>query len=54
MRGSQTTRSDYAYPRFQNLVQGIKIVHPDHAWIDDIIDVRLRNKLVYLPVLMDL
>jgi hypothetical protein len=54
VRGPQATRSDDADPRFQNLAQGMKIMHPDHAWVNDIIDVRLRKKLLYLPVFMDL
>jgi hypothetical protein len=44
VRGPQTTRSDCVYSRFQNLVQGVKIVHPDHVWVDDIIDVGIRNR----------
>ena len=43
-----------AYPPFLNVMQGMKIMHPDHVWVDEIIDVRLRNKLMYLPALMDL
>jgi len=52
-RRPRTTQSDHAYPRYPNLVQGLTIVRPDQVWVGDITDVRLRQEVVYLAVLMD-
>jgi len=52
-RRPRTTHSDHAYPRYPNLVQGLKIVRPDHVWVTDITYVRLHHEFVYLAVLMD-
>jgi transposase InsO family protein len=52
-RRPRTTRSDHAYPRDPNLVQGLMIVRPDQVWVGDMTYVRLHQEFVYLAVLMD-
>jgi putative transposase len=53
-RRLRTTPSDHAYPRYPNLVQGLTVVHPEHAWVGDITSVRLCHEFVYLAVFMDI
>ena len=52
-RPPRTTDSGHAYPRFPNLVEGLKATRPDQVWVADITYVRLRKEFVYLAVLMD-
>jgi putative transposase len=49
----RTTCSHHVYPRYQNLVQGLTVVRPDHVWVADITYIRLPEAFVYLAVLMD-
>jgi putative transposase len=49
----RTTCSHHVYPRYQNLVQGVTVVRPDHVWVADITYIRLPEAFVYLAVLMD-
>jgi putative transposase len=52
-RRPRTTDSGHAYPRYPNLVEGLKVTRPDEVWVADITYVRLRKEFVYLSVLMD-
>ena len=52
-RRPRTTQSAHAYPRDPNLVQDLALIRPDHVWVADITDVRVRQECVYLAVLMD-
>jgi transposase InsO family protein len=49
----RTTDSGHAYPRYPNLVEGLKVTRPDAVWVADITSIRLRKEFVYLAVLMD-
>jgi transposase InsO family protein len=52
-RKVKTTDSAHAFPRFRNLVEGIKARRPDHIWVSDITYIRLGNGFVYLAVILD-
>jgi len=52
-RKRRTTHSDHAFPRYPNLVQGLKVVRPDQVWVSDITYIHLRREFVYLAVIMD-
>ena len=52
-RKPRTTDSGHAYPRYPNLVEGLKVTRPDEVWVADITYIRLRKEFVYLAVLMD-
>jgi putative transposase len=49
----RTTDSGHAFPRYPNLVEGLKVTRPDQVWVADITSIRLRKEFVYLSVLMD-
>lgn len=49
----RTTNSQHPYPRYPNLVQGLKIVCPDQVWVCDITYIRLHAEFVFLAVVMD-
>jgi putative transposase len=49
----RTVDSQYAYPRYPNLVHNLKVVRPDQVWVSDIIYVHLLMEFVYLAVIMD-
>jgi len=53
-REPQTTDSGHAYPRFPNLVEGLKVTRPEQVWVADITYIRSRKEFVYLSVLMDM
>jgi putative transposase len=53
-RKPRTTDSGHAYPRYPNLVEGLKVARPDEVWVADITYIRLRKEFVYLAVLMDI
>jgi putative transposase len=53
-RKSRTTDSGHAYPRYPNLVEGLKVTRPDEVWVADITYIRLRKEFVYFAVLMDI
>jgi len=52
-RRPRTTSSDHAFPRYPNLVEGLKVERPDQVWVADITHIRLRKEFVYLAVVMD-
>ena len=49
----RTTNSEHPYPRYPNLVAGLKITHPEQVWVSDITYIRLRQGFVYLAIIMD-
>jgi putative transposase len=53
VRKTRTTNSQHPFPRYENLVKGLKIQGPDHVWVADITYIRLHREFVYLAVLMD-
>ena len=53
-RKPRTTDSGHTHPRFANLVEDLKVTHPEQVWVADITYIRLRKEFVYLSVLMDL
>jgi putative transposase len=53
VRKPRTTDSQHAYPRFPNLVEGLRVMRPDQVWVADITYIRLKEEFVYLSVLMD-
>jgi putative transposase len=53
VRKPRTTDSQHAYPRFPNLVEGLRVMRPDQVWVADITYIRLKKEFVYLSVLMD-
>jgi len=52
-KGYRTTNSDHPYQRYANLVQDLKITHPDQVWVCDITYIRLFQEFVFLAVIMD-
>jgi putative transposase len=52
-RRPRTTNSDHPFPRYPNLVEGLKVERPEQVWVADITYIRLRKEFVYLAVLMD-
>lgn len=52
-RKPRTTDSGHGFARFPNLVEGLKVEHPEHVWVADITYIRLHREFVYLAVLMD-
>lgn len=52
-RKCRTTNSEHPYPRYPNLVEGLKITHPEQVWVCDITYVRLGTGFVYLAAIMD-
>jgi putative transposase len=53
VRKTRTTDSGHAFPRYPNLVKGLKIRRPEQVWVADITYIRLRDEFVYLAVVMD-
>ncbi len=49
-RHPRTTCRHHAYPRYQNVVQGLTIVRPDHVWVAAITYIRHPEAFVYLAV----
>jgi putative transposase len=49
----RTTNSQHPYPRYPNLVKGLKIGYPDQVWVSDITYIRLGSGFVYLAIVMD-
>ena len=54
VRKRRTTDSTHPYPRYPNLVDELKVTHPDQVWVADITYIRLKKDFVYLAVLMDI
>ena len=52
-RKRRTTNSNHAFPRYDNLVKGLTVTHPEQVWVADITYIRLRYHFVYLALLMD-
>src|SRR5204863_5285245 len=53
VRKTRTTDSGHAFPRYPNLVKGLKIRRPEQVWVADITYIRLHDEFVYLAVVMD-
>jgi putative transposase len=53
-RKPRTTDSCHAYPRYLNLVEGLKVTRPDEVWVADVAYIRLRKKFIYLAVFIDI
>jgi hypothetical protein len=47
-RKPRTTDSEHPYPRFPNLVEGLKVTRPEQVWVADITYIRLRKEFIYL------
>jgi len=47
------TDSDHPFPRYPNLVVGLEVVRPEQVWVSNLTDIRLRDGLVYLAVILD-
>jgi len=52
-RKYRTTNSNHAYPRYANLVEGLKIVQPDQVWVSDVTYIRLGTGFVFLAIVLD-
>ena len=52
-RKVRTTNSNHAFPRFENLVKGLAVTHPNQVWVSDITYIALGSGFVYLAILMD-
>jgi transposase InsO family protein len=52
-RKTRTTDSQHPYPRYQNLVKDLEIIHPDMVWCSDITYIRLKNGFIYLAIILD-
>jgi transposase InsO family protein len=52
-RRPRTTDSAHGFPRYRNLVEGLRVVRPEQVWVADITYVRLHHEFIYLAVLMD-
>jgi len=48
----RTTNSQHDFPRYPNLVQDLRVTHPDQGWVADITWIHLRHEDVYLAVIM--
>ncbi len=53
-RKRRTTNSEHGFPRYPNLVLGLKVERPEQVWVSDITYIRLRDEFVYLAVVMDI
>jgi transposase InsO family protein len=49
----RTTNSEHGFPRFPNLMEGLRVSRPDQVWVADITYIRLKHGFIYLAVLMD-
>lgn len=52
-RKTRTTESQHPYPRYENLVKNLEVVHPNQIWVSDITYIRLKNDFVYLAIVLD-
>jgi putative transposase len=52
-RRPRTADSDHPFPRYEDLVAGPEVTHPDPGWVADITHIRLREEFIYLSVIMD-
>lgn len=52
-KAPRTTNSKHSFPRYPNLVEGLRVVRPDQVWVADLTYIRLGRGFVYLAVLMD-
>jgi putative transposase len=53
LRKRRPTNSQHPFQGYPNLVQDLKVVHPEQIWVTDITYIRLRSGFVYLAVIMD-
>lgn len=52
-RKMRTTDSQHPYPRYENLVKNLEVLHPNQVWVSDITYIRLKNDFVYLAIVLD-
>ena len=52
-RACQTTRSLQGDKPWTNLLETLEVCHPDQVWVGDITYVRLKDRFIYLCLLMD-
>jgi putative transposase len=52
-RWVKTTDSRHGFPRFPNLIKGMKISRLDQVWLSDITYIRIRSGFVYLAAVLD-
>ena len=52
-RKMRTTDSQHPYPRYENLVKNLQVVHPNQVWVSDITYIRLKSDFVYLAIVLD-
>jgi putative transposase len=48
-----TTNSRHRFPRYPNLIKGIKVSRINQAWLADITYIRIRSGFVYLAAILD-
>src|SRR5574340_198826 len=48
-----TTQSGHGFRRFPNLVQDLRVTHPDQVGVADLTYIRLRFEFVYLAIVLD-
>ena len=49
----RTTDSSQPHWRYPNLVQGIHPTRPDQVWVADVTYIRIRNRFIFLAVILD-
>jgi putative transposase len=52
-KGYRTTNSQHSYPRYDNLVKGLEVTHPDQVWVSDVTYIRLGQGFVFLAIVLD-
>ena len=52
-RKRRTTNSKHDFPRYPNLVEGLRVTWPEQVWVSDITYIRLHYSFVYLAAIMD-
>lgn len=53
VKRKRTTNSNHSFGRYPNLVNHLRVDHPDQVWVADITYIKLQQEFVYLAVLMD-
>lgn len=53
-KGPKTTNSRHEFSRYDNLVDGLSIEHPDQVWAADVTYVKIWNRFAYLALVMDI
>jgi putative transposase len=52
-RWVRTTDSRHHFPRYPNLIKGMRITRLNQVWLSDITYIRIRTGFVYLAVILD-